>query len=173
MQDSQFPMVEVELLPYIRLLALWGSQERHCGAMVLRRSTCLSVGILCLATALTASASEGSCSFGKAEPSLDSALAFVKGHAVEAEQDLLGLAGIPSISSMEDYHGHVIDAGKWLVRRLRRAGMKVCSHIPCMCSSYTSCMQLMCHSCAAHVPSFSGTAVHSSSLLLHWETSEP
>ena len=140
--------------------------------MVLRRSTCLSVSIVCLATALRTSASEGSCSVGKAEASLDSALAFVKGHAVEAEQELLELAGIPSISSIEDYHKHVIDAGKWLVRRLRSAGMKVCTHIPCMCSSYTSCMQLMCHSCAAHLPSFSGTAGNLSSLLLHSNTSE-
>jgi len=139
--------------------------------MVLRRLTCLSVGVLCLATALIASASEGSCSFGKAESSLGSALAFVEGHAVEAEHDLLELAGIPSISSMEDYHKDVIDAGRWLVRRLRRAGMKVCTLVSCMCSSYTVCMQLMCHSCAAHMPSFDGTVVHLFSPLLHWETS--
>ncbi len=70
-------------------------------------------------------ASEGSCGYESKAPSLPSALAFLEGHAVEAEQDLLELAALPSISSMPEYHTYVLDAGKWLVKRLRRAGMKV------------------------------------------------
>ncbi|CAL5228082.1 g11150 [Coccomyxa viridis] len=69
-------------------------------------------------------ASEGSCGYESKAPSLPSALAFLEGHAVEAEQDLLELAALPSISSMPEYHTYVLDAGKWLVKRLRRAGMK-------------------------------------------------
>ena len=91
-----------------------------------RRLSCPSLVILCLANVSMLLASDNTCNKRDIEePSLRSALALLERHAAEAEQDLLDLAAIPSISSMEDYHPHVLDAGKWLVRRLRRAGLKV------------------------------------------------
>ena len=95
------------------------------GVMASSRVSCLPVSMLLMAHVLLTLASGDLCDSGSEGPSLHSAMAFLERHAVEAEQDLLELAAFPSISSMEDYHTHVLDAGKWLVRRLRRAGMKV------------------------------------------------
>ncbi len=122
-------------------------QARRWGVMASRCLTCLNVGVLCLGCILMAVASEEYCEFESKAPALSSALAFLEGHAVEADQDLLELAALPSISSMVEYHTYVLDAGKWLVKRLRRAGMKVsCSP---MCS-----YQLPCKWTGPAVPSY-------------------
>ena len=93
--------------------------------MASRCVTWVSVGMLCLVSVSKSVASEESCEYEARAPSVSSALAFLERHATEAEQELLELAAFPSISSMADYHTYVLDAGKWLVKRLRRAGMKV------------------------------------------------
>ena len=110
------------------------------GVMTLSRMSCLTLGVLLVANVSLTMASEDPCGSDNEGPSLPSALSFLERHAMEAEQDLLALAAIPSISSMVDYHTHVLDAGKWLVRRLRRAGMKVGFTSTGLRSCQTPCM---------------------------------
>lgn len=100
--------------------------------MVSTRQSCLSICTLCLLSAVIPLVCQKDCS--PDEFSLSSALAFLEGQAVEAEQDLVELAAIPSISSMDEYHKHVLEAGKWVIRRLKRAGLKVTYHPLCLLS---------------------------------------
>ncbi len=72
--------------------------------------------------------SEETCSRGQDTPALPAALQYLEEHKEEAQQDVLDLVTIPSISSMSGYKEHVREAGQWLVRRLRRAGLEVSSH---------------------------------------------
>ena len=96
---------------------------------------------------LTAVVSEETCSHGEHAPALPAALEYLEEHKEEAQQDALDLVTIPSISSMPDYKEHVREAGQWLVRRMRKAGLEVshlittaCPHtvMHCTCNTISS-----------------------------------
>lgn len=89
------------------------------------RKTCLACTFLwCLVQGAIA-ANEGSCTSSRGSNPLAAALEYLDKHQEEAQQDVLQLARFPSISSMPEYGEHVREAGRWLVRRLRKAGLEV------------------------------------------------
>ncbi len=77
-------------------------------------------------SASSISASEDSCLLRAGSlDALPAALEFLDNNQDEAQQDVLQLVRFPSISSMPQYKESVREAGQWLVRRMRRAGLEV------------------------------------------------
>lgn len=55
----------------------------------------------------------------------DAALEYIEKHSKQFDEDLLQLAAIPSIASMPKHADDVRKAADWLVKRLKKAGLKV------------------------------------------------
>jgi hypothetical protein len=70
-------------------------------------------------------ASEETCVPRSDSYALSAALEYLDNNQDAAQQDVLQLVKIPSLSSMPQYKESVREAGQWLVRRLRRAGLEV------------------------------------------------
>ena len=66
------------------------------------------MGILWVLNAVLRAASTPYCPGAHAETSLPIVLSFLDSHAQEAEQELVELAAIPSISSIQEYHAYVV-----------------------------------------------------------------
>jgi hypothetical protein len=68
-------------------------------------------------------------SYALASPG-DAALVYIEKHSKQFDEDLLQLGAIPSIASMPKHADDVNKAADWLVKRLKKAGLKV--KIPCI-----------------------------------------
>lgn len=55
----------------------------------------------------------------------DAALEYIEKYSKQFDEDLLQLAAIPSIASMPKHADDVKKAADWLVKRLKKAGLKV------------------------------------------------
>ena len=96
--------------------------------MALGTVTLRSLACLCLALHLLCSAVEAS--------SLDAALTYSSKHSAKADDDLIALASIPSISSLPEHLEDARVAAQWLEKKLKRIGLQVLSTEACCCAAW-------------------------------------
>ncbi len=93
-----------------------------------------SLACVCLAMQLLCSAVEAS--------SLDDALIYASKHSAKADDDLIALASIPSISSLPEHLDDSRKAAQWLEKKLKRIGLQVSFSVAFCCWTWSAvCFQ--------------------------------